>query len=124
MKFLTISTLFASFATILAHVAKPSHHCLSDADANDIATRWLAIWGTGAITSESQLKTIVTDDIASYDEAFGGPTLSLAELFSILTIPGPKTTTDVKQFPLQVLHDCEWITTRWEYTGITTGYNS
>jgi len=102
----------------------PTAKCLSDGEANDIANRWLDIWWTGAITSRSQLESIVAEDVASYDEAFGGPTLSLDELFGILTIGGPSKVTDVTQKPLFLIHSCDGIAVRWQYLGITTGYNS
>jgi hypothetical protein len=125
MRFATIFTLCATFTTILAQAsAWPGGACLTDTEANSIANRWLHIWWTGAITNKNQLRTVVTNNVASYDEAFGGPTLSLDELFAVLTSPGPKTTTNVKQIPLQVLHTCDWITTRWQYIGVTTGFNS
>jgi len=99
--------------------------CLSEKEATSISDRWLHIWWTGAITKRSQLESIVTENVASYDEAFGGPTLSLDELFAIFTGPsGPQKVTNVTQKRMFFIHSCDGIAVRWQYLGVTTGYNS
>jgi hypothetical protein len=107
----------------------PNPECLSYTEALDIATRWLHIWWTGDLISKSQLSTIVTDNIASYDETFGGPTLNLDELFTEVDAAspsnsGPSKVTNVTQSPLFLIQSCDGIAVRWEYKGVTTGYNS
>lgn len=60
----------------------PSHggHCLTYDEALDISTRWLSIFSTGGVTSKAELATIVSKDIASYDDTFGPPTFGINEL--------------------------------------------
>lgn len=125
MRFLFIN-LLSIISVLQAPVSVWGHKpkCLSKYEATDISDRWLHIWWTGAITKRSQLQSIVTEDVASYDEAFGGPTLTLDELFGIVSGTGPSKVTDVTQKRLFFIHSCEDIAVRWEYKGITTGLNS
>lgn len=101
----------------VCHTTAPSPNCLSYSEALDIAARWLHIWWTGAITSKSQLSSIVTDNIASYDEAFGGPTLNLDELFAEVDASspsnsGPSNISNVTQMPLLLIDSWDGITVR------------
>lgn len=132
--FLATTSMYAIFSFLvlffssLAHAQPPKPvakcPCLSDTEANHIATAWLHIWDTGAISALSDLTTIVASNITSYDEAYGGPSIGIEALFEELTLPGNFSTTDVKQFPLFVIHTCDQVVTRWGYTGVTTGYES
>lgn len=104
----------------------PAHgsKCLTDPEALDISTRWLSIFSTGKVTSKKQLATIVSQDIASYDDTFGAPTFGIDELWAAVAAPGKYPTTDVKQFPLWLFHSCDQIGLRWQYEAVTTGYES
>ena len=100
--------------------------CLSDEEALNISTRWLRIFSTNGIdlSTDRELSTIVSPNIASYDDTFGTPTYGIDELYAAITTPGNTTTTDVRQFPLFVVNTCDQIAVRWEYNAITTGYKS
>ena len=65
----------------------PTHggKCLTDSEALDISTRWLSIFSTGEVTSKKQLATIVSQDIASYDDTFGDPTFGINELWAAVS---------------------------------------
>jgi hypothetical protein len=123
---LSLIPLFVGISGLLQTVGASPHKpdCLSKKEATSISDNWLHIWWTGAITKRSQLAAVVTEDIASYDEAFGGPTLTLDELFAILTGTSPQKVTAVTQKRMFLIHSCEDIAVRWEYKGVTTGYNS
>lgn len=105
--------------------AKPAKcPCLTDAEANDLATKWLHLWDTNAVSSLSDLTSVLAPTITSYDEAYGGPIVGIEAFLETVTAPGNYTTPDVKQFPLFVIHSCDQIATRWGYTALTTGYES
>ena len=113
--------LYASTAIVRA---TPNCDCLTDAEALDIATRWLHLWDTNGVASMSDLTGILAPDIASYDETFPPPIFGIQDFFNTVTAPGNVTTTDVKQVPLFVIHTCDQIATRWIYTGYSTGYST
>ncbi|KAF2815488.1 uncharacterized protein BDZ99DRAFT_349760, partial [Mytilinidion resinicola] len=98
--------------------------CLRDSEGSDIAVKWLLVWSTDPAPKKTDLEKILTPNIASYDEAFGGPTLSLDELWDVVTAPGLYTTSDIKQLPLFSFHSCDQIGIRWGYTAVTTGFES
>ena len=104
----------------------PTHgsRCLTDPEAFDISTRWLSIFSTGEVTSKKQLATIVSQDIASYDDTFGDPTFGIDELWAAVSAPGKYPTTDVKQYPLWLFHSCDQIGLRWQYEAVTTSYEA
>ena len=107
-----------------AHSYQPKEGCLTYDEALSISTRWLSIFSTGGVTSKAELATIVSKDIASYDDTFGPPTFGINELWAAVTAPGKYPTTDVKQFPLWLFHSCDQIGLRWQYEAVTTGYES
>ena len=76
------------------------------------------------MSSKSDLTKILSPDIASYDETFGGPVIGIDALYNTLTAPENYTTTDIKQFPLFTFHSCDQIAPRWGYTAVTTGFES
>ena len=102
----------------------PAHggHCLTYDEALDISTRWLSIFSTGGITSKAEVATIISKDIASYDDTFGPPTFGIDELYAAVTAPGKYPTTDVKQYPLWLFHNCDQIGLHWQYSAVATGY--
>ncbi|OCK83104.1 hypothetical protein K432DRAFT_379809 [Lepidopterella palustris CBS 459.81] len=55
------------------HEHDHEHSYLTVAEANDIATRWLHLWDSNAVSGISGLTSILPPNITSYDEAFGGP---------------------------------------------------
>ena len=116
--FLTLT----SFATPGDYGHGHNEHCLSDVEALDISRNWLRIWSTGEIKNKEELATIVTADIQSYDETFGGPTTTLDELWDASTFADPYIR-DVKQAPLFAIHSCDQISVRWGYSSYSTGYN-
>ena len=124
MFLLPLVYLFA-FSAGEAH-SWPTHggKCLSYDDALEISTRWLSIFSTGGVTSKAELATIVSKDIASYDDTFGPPTFGINELWAAVTAPGKYPTTDVKQYPLWLFHSCDQIGLHWQYTAVTTGYEA
>lgn len=126
MKYTTLVLICLLNSSVHARYPRPAtwQSCLTDTEANTIATNWLHIWGTNAVSSLSDLTGVLSSDIASYDETFGDPTFGIEALFEEVTAPGNFTTTNVKQFPLFVIHSCDQIATRWQYTGVTTGYAS
>lgn len=101
----------------------PQKPCLTDAESLSIATAWEAVWDTGAITAITQLESIVTPGIQNLDET-SGLIDGIQALFDTITAPGNYTTTNTKQVPLFLIHSCDQIAVRWEYTAITTGYES
>jgi hypothetical protein len=121
-------TLLPAFLLPSLTIAHPPHPegppCLTTSEANYLATAWLHIWDTNAVSSLADLTPILSSDIASYDESYGGPTLGIDALLAELTAPGNYTTTDISQFPLFVIHSCDQVVTRWGYTALTTGYES
>ena len=117
--------LYTSAATAIAWGPwAPKDNCLSDAEALSIAAKWLHIWDTNAITSLSDLTSIVTPNVTSVDWTYPPPTYGVQELFDTITAPGNYSTTDVKQTPLFAFHSCDTIATRWIETAYSTGYNS
>lgn len=113
---------------------RPPHHggggkkgpsCLTDAEALDISTRWLSIFSSNNnITSIAQLGKIVAKNITSADDTFGPPTQGIDSLYADISPSGPNPVNNVLQTPLFLLHSCNQIGLRWQYTGTTTGYDS
>jgi hypothetical protein len=106
----------------------PKYPCLTDAEALDIAARWLHLWdvtatGQSVVTSLSDLTSILSPNIMSVDETYPPPTVGIQAFNETVTAPG-NTTTDVKQVPLFAIHSCDQIATRWIETAYSTGYNS
>jgi hypothetical protein len=97
----------------------PSTQCLSDTEAKSISKRWLAIWGTGYLTKKSQLKTLVTKDVLSFDGTYGAATVGIDALYDSATYVDPLVT-KVLQTPEWVFHSCDQIAVRWSYTAVST----
>jgi len=104
--------------------------CLTESQAADIASYYVSRYNTGAVTTLADLTGIVTTDFTSYDEtATGGysnepATSGIDEFFASLTASGPSSSTNAVQYPLFVLNDCNTISYRWQFEGISTGYNA
>lgn len=104
--------------------------CLTDAQAADIASRYVSRYDTGAVKTLADLTGIVTTDFTSYDEtATGGysnqpATQGIDEFFASLNASGPSSFTNAVQYPIFVLHDCNTISYRWQFEAYSTGYNS
>lgn len=99
--------------------------CLCEDEAWYITRRWLDIFSTnGGINTKAKLATIVSPNLKSYDATFGPPTIGIDQLWDALTAPGNATTTNVTQSPTFLLHSCDQIAYNWQYTAVTTGYNS
>jgi hypothetical protein len=113
------------FLSILAATvfAKPSSKCLSDKEANTIATNWQSIWGTGYLKSISQLAKIATKDVSNFDGTYGAANIGLDALYAAATYVDPLVD-NVLQYPEWVFHSCDQIAIRWGYTAIATGVNS
>lgn len=124
MFFLTPLLTLVLLSLTSAHAPRPIPHCLSQAEATSLATAWLHLWDTNAVSSLSDLTPILSPNIISYDEAYGGPIVGISAFLTAVTAPGNYTTTDVKQFPLFVLHSCDQVMARWGYTAITAGFES
>lgn len=120
--FSTLSIALLTFASNT--LAKQEDKCLSDNEADTIATNWLKIWSAGGVTTKAALLKVVSPDIANYDETFGAPNLGVDELYAVLTASGNFTTEDVHQFPLFTFHSCDQIAVRWGYTAKSTGFES
>ena len=104
-----------------------SHHgkdCLSYAEALDISTRWLSVFSSGRVTSKKQLATIVSQNIASYDDTFEAPTFGIGQLWAAISSNSKTPTTNVTQTPLFLMHTCDQIGLNWIYNAVTTGYDS
>jgi hypothetical protein len=114
-------TLLASAA--VAHPEDYGKQCLSDQEADSIAKRWLAIWGTGFLTKKSQLNNLVTKDIRNFDGTFGAADVGIDALFDVATFVDPLVT-NILQVPEFVFHSCDEIATRWSYTAVATGTGS
>ena len=124
-------TTLLSLVYLLALPAHGSHPwpqhggpCLTYDEALDISTRWLSIFSTGVVTSKAELATIVSKDIASYDDTFGPPTFGINELWAAVSAPGKYPTTDVKQYPLWLFNNCDQIGLNWQYEAVTSGYGA
>lgn len=115
------SSFFLSLlaATTLAHPDK----CLSDKEANSIANKWQAIWGTGYLKSVSQLAKIATKDVSSFDGTYGPANIGLDALYASATYVDPLVD-NVLQYPEWVFHSCDQIAIRWGYSATATGVNS
>ncbi|KXH26239.1 hypothetical protein CSIM01_03617 [Colletotrichum simmondsii] len=98
--------------------------CLCEDEAWDITRRWLSVFSTPGVSSKAELATIASQNITSYDDAFGAPTIGIDGLWAALTAPGNAPTTNVTQTPNFILHTCDQIAYNWQYTAVTTGYNS
>ena len=125
------STVFLAFITLAKAASSKDHSqphhgkdCLSYTEALDISTRWLSVFSTGQVTSKKQLATIVSQDIASYDDTFGAPTFGIGQLWAAISSGGKSPTTNVTQTPLFLIHSCDHIGLNWVYDAVTTGYES
>lgn len=119
------STISVALLTLTSTIsAKPAPACLSDKEADTIATNWLKIWSAGGVTTKAALLKVVSPNIANYDETYGVPNLGIDELYATLTYPGPYTTSDTQQTPLFTFHSCDQIAVRWSYTAKSTGFES
>lgn len=98
--------------------------CLTEAEARNITARWLDVFSTPGVSSKAELGTIVAPDIRSWDDTFGPPTYGIDELWDAIAPGGNSSTTDVKQTATLLLHTCDQIAYNWEYTAVTTGFNS
>lgn len=118
-------TLLAS--TVLALPGAPTNkdgcECLSDQEAYSLAKRWLAIWGTGYLTKESQLNSLVTKDVLNFDGTYGAANVGIDALYAAATYVDPLVT-NVLQVPEWVFHSCDQIAVRWSYTAVSTGKGS
>lgn len=109
--------------TLLASTAL-AHRCLDKHEANGLAKRWLDIWSTGKLTKESQLDTLVTNDVSSFDGSYGSTaTIGKDALFASATFVDPLVT-NVVQKPEWVFNSCDQIAARWSYTAVSTGVGS
>src|SRR5437016_7551285 len=129
--FVPLSTvlLSSSAAAAWGPWSGPKYPCLTDAEALDIATRWLHLWditaaGQSVVTSLSDLTSILSSNITSYDETFPPPIVGIQAFYDTVTAPSNYTTTNVTQAPLFAIHSCDQIATRWIETAYSTGYNS
>jgi hypothetical protein len=118
-----------SLVSLLAGAVLASTHdhyprCLTQSEADSISTRWLSIFSTGGVTTKEQLSAIVAPNLYSIDDTFGPPTTTLDELWDDISAGGNVSVTDVRQFPLYDIHTCDHIAIRWQYEGLTTGWNS
>lgn len=105
---------------MLAAVSVLGHDCLDYHEANGIAKRWLSIWSSGTITKISQLETLVTKDVMSYDGTYGQATTGIDALFASCTYVDPLVK-NVVQVPEWVFNNCDQIAARWSYNAISTG---
>lgn len=106
-------------------------NCLTDAEAASIATRYLSLYNTGAVTKLSDVTSVVTTNFTSYDGTGTGPydngpaTNSSQAFYESLTADtGPSSFTDSKQTPSFVIHTCDTIVYRWNFEAVSTGYNA
>lgn len=116
---------FSSLLVVLLASTALGHDpdCLSDREANSFAKKWLSIWGTGYLTKVSQLNSLVTKNVHSYDGTYGQATVGIDALFAAATFVDPLVT-NVLQVPEFVFHDCDEIAVRWSYTALSTGVGS
>lgn len=104
--------------------------CLTDEQAEDLASRYVSRYNTGAVKTLADLTGIVTTDFTSYDETGTGgysdqpATRGIQEFFESLTASGPSSFTNAVQYPLFVLHDCNTVSYRWQFEAYSTGYNA
>lgn len=139
MRLLFILPPLVSFAQTV--VSKPwvpwSHdsppiplNCLTDAQALDIATRYLSCYNSGAVKSINDLTGIISANFTSYDETGTGPysdgaaTAGIDAFFQSLTASGPSAFGNAVQYPLFIMHDCTRISYRWKFEAWSTGYNA
>ncbi|KAI8246565.1 hypothetical protein K4K55_007805 [Colletotrichum sp. SAR 10_96] len=108
----------------------PSSHskvqlsCLCEDEAWSIARRWLSIFDTPLTSTKADLAAVVSPNVTSYDDTFGPPTLNIDQLWDAIITPQNATTTNSTQTPTFLLHSCDQIAYNWQYTAVTTGYNS
>jgi len=126
------TTLFSLLATagVLAHPKQPAGSaCLSDSEALHIATQYLQLYDTGHVTNFSQVASVLSSNITSYDET-GSPygntptTTGSQAFFESVTGSGPSAYTNATQKPLFVMHSCDQIAYRWQFQAFSTGYDS
>ncbi|KPI39220.1 uncharacterized protein AB675_5224 [Cyphellophora attinorum] len=127
------STVILAFASIAAAAAATwkDVKCLSDAEASQIASRYIALYDTGAVSQLSDLTSIVTQNFTSYDGTGTGPydngpsTVGAQAFYESLTAStGPSSFTDSVQSPVFVIHTCDTVVYRWQFTAVSTGYNA
>lgn len=110
--------------------AQPATPCLTDEQAQQIASRYLSTYNTGVITSLTDLTGIVAANFTSYDETGTGPysdgpaTVGIDAFYASLTASGPSPFTNATQTVLFAVHDCDSIAYRWKFVGYATGPNS
>jgi hypothetical protein len=129
-----IQGLFYALAGLVAASAAGSctarHSCLSDAEASNIATRYLALYNTGAVTQLSDVTSVVSENFTSWDETGTGPfvtgpsTNGSTAFYESLTAGGNSSFTDSLQVPIFFLHTCDTVVYRWQFTAVSTGYNA
>lgn len=120
-KMVSLSSLLLILLASTALANNPD--CLSDKEANTFAKKWLSIWCTGYLTKVSQLDSLVTKGVRSYDGTYGQATIGIDALFASATYVDPLVT-NVVQVPEWVFHDCDQIAVRWSYTAVSTGVGS
>jgi hypothetical protein len=127
------STVIFAIASIAAAAAAPwkDLNCLSDTEASKIASRYISLYNTGAVSQLSDVTSVVTQNFVSYDGTGtgpydNGPSTVGAEAFyeSLTASTGPSSFTDSVQSPVFVLHTCDTVVYRWQFTGVSTGYNA
>ena len=91
----SITPLLALLLLPIASTKHLKHPCLTSTEAKDLATAWLHLWDTNAVSSLSDLTPILSPNITSYDEAYGGPLVGIEAFLETVTAPGNYTTTDV-----------------------------
>jgi len=107
--------------------------CLSDSEAWNIATRYLHLYDSGAVTSQAQVDAVLAPNMQSYDEV--GPfntgpysnrpaTSGAQAFFDDVSATGPRSYTNSTQRPLFVMHSCDEIAYRWQFKAYATGINS
>ncbi|KZL77402.1 hypothetical protein CT0861_03122 [Colletotrichum tofieldiae] len=97
--------------------------CLCDYEALDIANRWLSIFSTGGVSGKEEVATIVSQNLVSADETFGPPTFGIDAFWDAVKTPS-STTTNITQATNFFIHTCDQIALNWQYTAVTTGFNS
>ncbi|KAK1658462.1 hypothetical protein BDP55DRAFT_397201 [Colletotrichum godetiae] len=126
--FALVSTLLTALAAVsTGSFLSPRRElslCLCEDEAWDITRQWLGIFSTPGVSSKAELATIVSQNLTSYDDTFGSPTIGIDQLWAALTAGGNATTANVTQAPNFLLHTCDQIAYNWQYTAVTTGYNS
>ncbi|OHE97700.1 hypothetical protein CORC01_06905 [Colletotrichum orchidophilum] len=119
-----LTALAAMTSGTLLSPRKEILSCLCEDEAWNITRRWLGVFSTPGVSSKAELATIVSQNLTSYDDTFGPPTIGIDQLWDALTAGGNATTANVTQAPNFILHTCDQIAYNWQYSAVTTGYNS